>query len=188
MLVIRASKKTMSAASAAVVVVSSVRKPTRVADSPVRAAAASADPARAFAALAGSDQLLRQLRMTPMQKDDPSDVPLARARAPGHPLAGFVEGALAFPPTYKYDVGRATYDSSSAQRVPAYCDRVLARPPCGAGSGALRVRRYGDVRAQSSSDHRPVGALLSVRLCAVDGAALLAAARDAWREALGGGV
>eukprot|EP01060_Flectonema_neradi_P037508 TRINITY_DN7565_c0_g1_i2.p1 TRINITY_DN7565_c0_g1~~TRINITY_DN7565_c0_g1_i2.p1 ORF type:complete len:766 (+),score=145.77 TRINITY_DN7565_c0_g1_i2:75-2372(+) len=42
-------------------------------------------------------------------------------------FCGFTELPLNFPPTYKYDAGEATYDSSAKQRVPSWTDRILYR-------------------------------------------------------------
>lgn len=42
---------------------------------------------------------------------------------------GFQEGPLTFAPTYKYDPGTETFDSSAKQRTPSYTDRILFK--CG---------------------------------------------------------
>ncbi|VDP00218.1 unnamed protein product [Soboliphyme baturini] len=73
---------------------------------------------------------------------------------------GFKEGAIKFPPTYKYQLGLDIYDIRK-QRYPAFTDRILYKtnaeesPQCIAYNSVQKVR---------ISDHRPVYALLSVKL------------------------
>ncbi|CAD6273226.1 unnamed protein product [Miscanthus lutarioriparius] len=94
----------------------------------------------------------------------------------GRVFAGWEEGRIAFPPTYKYVAGSDAYamlsianSSSSAtaadssrsrdrkKRTPAWCDRILWR-----GEG-MEQRWYARGESQFS-DHRPVAALFSARL------------------------
>lgn len=91
------------------------------------------------------------------------------------PFAGYQEGPLNFRPTYKFDSGTDTYDSSSKQRVPAWTDRVLfsasavaqtttvedeLEAAVGAGgrgaAGGLKLTAYRSVAELRTSDHRPV--------------------------------
>ncbi|KAE8209639.1 hypothetical protein CF327_g6402 [Tilletia walkeri] len=72
-------------------------------------------------------------------------------------FVGFTEGQIGFRPTYKYDNGTSTYDSSEKQRIPAWTDRILFR-----GQG-LRQLIY--ARAELyTSDHRPVYAFFEAEL------------------------
>jgi hypothetical protein len=84
-------------------------------------------------------------------------------RSAGAIFQGYSEGPIAFPPTYKYDPGTDTYDTSSKQRVPAWCDRVLwrARPHLLAPPTLLEYRRFDDDRA---SDHRAVIARFRIHI------------------------
>ncbi|KAI9889689.1 MAG: hypothetical protein M1814_005090 [Vezdaea aestivalis] len=67
-------------------------------------------------------------------------------------LRAFNEAPICFPPTYKYDVGTDTYDTSSKARVPSWCDRILYR-------GLGRVKQLDYCRHEvHASDHRPVSA------------------------------
>uniref|UniRef100_A0A8C7VUH4 Phosphatidylinositol 4,5-bisphosphate 5-phosphatase A n=1 Tax=Oncorhynchus mykiss TaxID=8022 RepID=A0A8C7VUH4_ONCMY len=73
-------------------------------------------------------------------------------------LDGFLEGPLKFPPTYKFDVGTHTYDTSSKKRKPAWTDRILWR---------LRATKvvqhsYRSHMGYTCSDHKPVSAVFSL--------------------------
>lgn len=40
-------------------------------------------------------------------------------------LNNFFEPPIAFPPTYKFDVGTNNYDTSEKMRIPSWTDRIL---------------------------------------------------------------
>lgn len=84
---------------------------------------------------------------------------LSRKRNPGLRLRAFNEAPITFAPTYKYDVGTDTYDTSEKRRSPAWCDRVLYR-----GAGRIKqvdYRRHDTVKV---SDHRPVSGAFKIRV------------------------
>eukprot|EP00127_Corallochytrium_limacisporum_P002598 Clim_evm34s134 gene=Clim_evmTU34s134 len=86
---------------------------------------------------------------------------LRTSRSAKKAFVGFQEGALTFAPTYKYDIGTQTYDTSEKQRIPAWTDRVLWQ---GKGVRQLLYNRAELV----SSDHRPVMAVFNVSCRIVD--------------------
>lgn len=90
---------------------------------------------------------------------------VSRRKKQDFPLRMYTEMPITFAPTYKYDVGTDTYDTSEKKRAPAWCDRVLYRD----GSGRERIRqrdyRRHEVRV---SDHRPVSALFEMTVKSVD--------------------
>ncbi|XP_055064838.2 inositol polyphosphate 5-phosphatase K isoform X1 [Misgurnus anguillicaudatus] len=96
-------------------------------------------------------------------------------------LEGFIEGPLNFPPSYKFDVGTHTYDTSAKKRKPAWTDRILWRlrrtgSPVPSHNSALqrgltswlggvtRVSQqfYRSHMGFTISDHKPVSALFSL--------------------------
>ena len=50
---------------------------------------------------------------------------LMRERVAGRAFSGYLEGAILFPPTFKYDRGSDQFDTSSKARPPAWTDRIL---------------------------------------------------------------
>ncbi|CAL9037188.1 unnamed protein product [Musa banksii] len=80
----------------------------------------------------------------------------------GGVFAGWEEGRICFPPTYKYISNSDIYDmnwanSRDKRRTPAWCDRILWR-----GKG---MKQMWYVRGESRfSDHRPVSSLFAVQL------------------------
>ncbi|XP_063769477.1 phosphatidylinositol 4,5-bisphosphate 5-phosphatase A isoform X2 [Pseudophryne corroboree] len=91
-------------------------------------------------------------------------------------LSGFMEGPLTFPPTYKYDVGTNTYDTSSKKRKPAWTDRILwkmkhpvSQPDTSSSASkdlSVALLSYGSHMHYTESDHKPVSAIFSVKFSA----------------------
>lgn len=82
---------------------------------------------------------------------------LARERAAGRTLHHLHEGAIAFPPTYKFKVGTDTY--KHAKRIPSWCDRVLYATWADEGGeerGGAEVELYQSAHKFKGSDHKPV--------------------------------
>ncbi|KAK5938159.1 hypothetical protein PMZ80_009748 [Knufia obscura] len=95
---------------------------------------------------------------------DRDQLNVSRKRVAGFRLAPFTELPITFPPTYKYDVGSDTYDSSDKKRSPAWCDRLLYRSPAGRVK-QLEYRRHEGVYY---SDHRPVSGVFKITVKKVD--------------------
>ncbi|CAG81236.1 hypothetical protein B0I72DRAFT_138150 [Yarrowia lipolytica] len=76
------------------------------------------------------------------------------------PLRSFAEHEISFAPTYKFDVGTDTYDSSEKKRVPSWCDRILYR-------GHVDCLKY-DSKVVRLSDHRPVIGQFDVKVKRID--------------------
>ncbi|KAF1984647.1 hypothetical protein K402DRAFT_455789 [Aulographum hederae CBS 113979] len=73
----------------------------------------------------------------------------------------YQEARITFPPTYKYDLGSDTYDTSEKSRIPAWCDRVLRK------GNNLRQINYNTAPLRFS-DHRPVYATFECTVNMVD--------------------
>ncbi|BGO96216.1 hypothetical protein JCM10020v2_007953 [Rhodotorula toruloides] len=71
----------------------------------------------------------------------------------------FEESAISFAPTFKFDVGTDTYDTSEKQRVPSWTDRILY---LSTRAAAVRVARYLSHPEVVLSDHKPVSATLQL--------------------------
>ncbi|KAL5350531.1 hypothetical protein ACLOAV_004100 [Pseudogymnoascus australis] len=89
---------------------------------------------------------------------------VSKRKNPGFRLRAFQEMPIAFDPTYKYDVGTDTYDTSEKKRSPAWCDRILYRD----GHVINRIKQFDYRRHEVRvSDHRPVSALFEMTIKSV---------------------
>lgn len=73
----------------------------------------------------------------------------------------YSESRITFLPTYKYDIGTDTYDTSEKARIPAWCDRILRK------GDNIRQINY-DCAPLRFSDHRPVYATFQCLISNVD--------------------
>ncbi|KAL3493139.1 SacI homology domain-containing protein [Aspergillus germanicus] len=101
--------------------------------------------------------LVQQVSYQKLYANDQLNLQMLAGRA----FQFYNEGLVVFPPTYKYDVGKDTYDTSEKARIPAWCDRVLWKGP------DLRQLNY-NVANLRLSDHRPVWASFTCTISVVD--------------------
>ncbi|KAL3463760.1 SacI homology domain-containing protein [Aspergillus heterothallicus] len=101
--------------------------------------------------------LVQQVNYQKLYANDQLNLQMLAGRA----FQFYNEGIVDFPPTYKYDVGKDTYDTSEKARIPAWCDRVLWKGP------DLRQLDYNAANIQLS-DHRPVWARFMCTISVVD--------------------
>ena len=67
---------------------------------------------------------------------------------------------MLFRPTYKYDVGTNTYDSSRKGRIPSWTDRILYA----CNPQHVQCIAYNSIDFVTTSDHKPVYASFIVSL------------------------
>lgn len=80
----------------------------------------------------------------------------------GESFPYFHEMPINFAPTYKFDPGTKTYDTSEKMRIPAWTDRILSR------GEVLRQTAYGSAEDITFSDHRPVYATFQAHITIID--------------------
>mmetsp|Transcript_4928 Transcript_4928/g.9233 ORF Transcript_4928/g.9233 Transcript_4928/m.9233 type:complete len:486 (+) Transcript_4928:3106-4563(+) len=83
-----------------------------------------------------------------LQKNDQLNV----ERAAGNVAVSYNEGKIDFVPTYRFDPGTCTYDTSRKRRIPGWTDRILFRD----NAGCLSQLTYSNILEVSESDHKPV--------------------------------
>ncbi|KAI8923326.1 hypothetical protein BC831DRAFT_501480 [Entophlyctis helioformis] len=105
-------------------------------------------------------------------------------RSSSRSFNGFDEGAITFPPSYKYDVGTSRYDTSEKRRSPSWCDRVLwfSNPLKQQDPDWLKLTSYDSAMHLTMSDHKPVSARFIVKMRKLNGEKLMAAQDDITRE------
>ncbi|KAI9217856.1 hypothetical protein BC828DRAFT_408119 [Blastocladiella britannica] len=73
------------------------------------------------------NEIVRSLIMQQRIPDLLARDQLTAQRRAGRTFVGFEEAPIAFLPTYKFNNGSNTYDTSEKNRIPAWCDRILWR-------------------------------------------------------------
>ncbi|KAJ2722453.1 Inositol-1,4,5-trisphosphate 5-phosphatase 1 [Coemansia sp. Benny D115] len=86
---------------------------------------------------------------------------LSMQMAAGKIFRGYQEAEIHFPPTYKFDTGTDTYDTSEKMRVPSWTDRIMYK-----GEDVKVLEYYRD--EIKFSDHKPVLAMMEFNVLSVD--------------------
>ncbi|KAH0615452.1 hypothetical protein JD844_004699 [Phrynosoma platyrhinos] len=106
------------------------------------------------------EQILNQGAETDLSKLLQHDQ-LIKEMDKGSIFKGFQEAPILFRPSYKFDLGQDTYDSTSKQRIPSYTDRVIYRSR---HKDDIHVVKYSSCLGIKTSDHRPVYGLFRVKV------------------------
>lgn len=79
---------------------------------------------------------------------------------------GFTEGKIHFKPSYKFDVGRDTYDTSNKRRIPSWTDRILYKTNENLSNSKSCIKQieYNCIENLRISDHRPVFSIFNIEL------------------------
>ncbi|KAI4369954.1 hypothetical protein MLD38_018345 [Melastoma candidum] len=113
-----------------------------------------------------SDGEIRKLVVSKQWDELMSYDQLARELRNGRVFDGWREGAINFPPTYKYEINSDRYvgevpKDGEKRRSPAWCDRILW---LGKGIKQIFYERS-DIRL---SDHRPVSSMFAIQVEVLD--------------------
>lgn len=112
--------------------------------------------------MTGIQELIEQKKYTPLLAHDQ----LKLSQSASASFVGFEEGEINFQPTYKFDRGTDTYDSSEKERKPAWTDRILWR--ANDKTIKLKCSAYDSVMDIRASDHKPVYATFNLALPRLD--------------------
>ncbi|XP_052236515.1 phosphatidylinositol 4,5-bisphosphate 5-phosphatase A-like isoform X2 [Dreissena polymorpha] len=88
---------------------------------------------------------------------------LKQAQQEGLMFVDFNEGPITFKPTYKFDKDTDVYDTSTKERVPSWCDRILWKAHADIDGLQVQKRKYYSP-AYSYGDHKPVAAKFDVNI------------------------
>ncbi|EDQ92426.1 uncharacterized protein MONBRDRAFT_22078 [Monosiga brevicollis MX1] len=111
-------------------------------------------------------QWVEQQNMEELIKNDQ----LKAQQTAGLAFVRFKEPPIEFMPTYKFDPGTDTWDTSEKQRTPSYTDRILYyEPDEGQRSSVNKVANieYTSVPELRVSDHKPVRARFLIQVASV---------------------
>eukprot|EP00469_Lotharella_globosa_P016896 CAMPEP_0167829064 /NCGR_PEP_ID=MMETSP0112_2-20121227/11894_1 /TAXON_ID=91324 /ORGANISM="Lotharella globosa, Strain CCCM811" /LENGTH=275 /DNA_ID=CAMNT_0007732601 /DNA_START=15 /DNA_END=839 /DNA_ORIENTATION=- len=100
-----------------------------------------------------ADTLLRENNIGPLLNNEQLIQQMRQKKV----FEGYQEAEIKFRPTYKFDVGSNTYDTSEKLRVPSWTDRILWRP-----NPHIECIRYDSTPSIRTSDHKPVYAIFRV--------------------------
>ncbi|KAJ3017593.1 hypothetical protein HKX48_003458 [Thoreauomyces humboldtii] len=104
-----------------------------------------------------------------------------RARRAFH---DFQEAAITFVPTFKYDIGTNTFDTSEKKRTPSFCDRILwFQNPLHVNDPLwICPKWYRSCMDLTMSDHKPIMALFETCVRKLDKERLFAVHEEITRE------
>ncbi|KAJ3161478.1 hypothetical protein HDU86_007260 [Geranomyces michiganensis] len=96
----------------------------------------------------------------------------------------FNEAAITFAPTFKYDIGTNTFDTSEKRRTPSFCDRILwfQNPLHRNDNLWICPKWYRGCMDLTLSDHKPIMALFETAVRMVDREKLAAVNEEITRE------
>ncbi|KPI82869.1 putative inositol/phosphatidylinositol phosphatase [Leptomonas seymouri] len=83
-------------------------------------------------------------------------------KSPHTPWQNFIAFTPTHAPTYRFDIGTDTYDTSEKRRIPSFTDRICVWSRRKSMESRIHLDRLATVMEVRSSDHKPVQGLLRV--------------------------